>query len=159
MVIEHAAGGFDSDDERSRRQREVAELLARLEANPNPALYVRAAELLSVDGDTTEATRVCEEGLRRFPSYVNLYVVKGELAASSGQMQVARELFQRAVELDEFNFDALTRLADACMELRDYDGAAAVGRTILGWLPGDGTGKQILRRAEEAAGREGTGQG
>jgi len=159
MVIERAAGDFwDDGGERSRRQRELSGLLSRLEADPNPILFLRAAELLRIDGDATEAARVCEDGIRQYPSYANLYVVQGELAADSRHPEIARKLFEKAASLDEFNFHALTCLANVCMKLRDYAAAAAVGRRILGWLPDDGTGQQILRRAEEAGGSDGGGQ-
>lgn len=143
---------MQKDAEKAARESEKRRLHEKIQANANPILYARLAELYKSDGDLNNTIEVARAGIKQFPKYGGCFLVLGQVFYEKKESANARENLEKAVELDKYNYMALKLLAQVYLELNRPADAVKKLEDILYFAPGDEAIKAMLVEAQRVAG-------
>jgi len=116
---------------------EKRRLLARIEQFPSPILYARLAELYIKEEDYIGAMEVCRTGGRSYPDYGGLSSVMGKIASLRQEYDQAVEHLAKAVQQDQYNYNALILLTENYLRLGMRDQGKETLEKIFLFSPGD----------------------
>ncbi len=105
-----------------------------------------AARAALRQGNFAEATRVLEDGLRRFPDDLQLRVNLGQAYLYNRQDERAMQLFRDVLRVDPSNRDAKLQLARALAYHRDFETSNRLFRELLQANPDDELASEGLIR-------------
>ena len=94
----------------------IAELLARLQAEPSSRVFVQLAEEYRRGGKLDEALKVLEAGLKRQPNYLSAKIALGRCRLETGEVDVAADIFHEVLRRDATNLVANKLLVQAYLE-------------------------------------------
>ena len=117
----------------------VAILEAAIATLPTPRAYAAAARLALFQGNLETAEARIDEGLRKYPDVVTLYVVRGELFLIGRQFVPAMGAFEKAIELSPGHFSSRIGLVRTHIGLRQFDQAGAALESLAKEAPADPT--------------------
>ncbi len=80
--------------------------------NPKSSLFARLADLFRESGNIEKAIEICEKGVRHFPYYITGHLVLGRCYYEQKRSDPAKDEFQRVIQLDRSNLQALKFLAE-----------------------------------------------
>jgi tetratricopeptide (TPR) repeat protein len=80
---------------------------------------------------------ICDQGIKRYPSFAPLHVTSGAALAAKGTYNAAIAEFDRARKLDTRSFDAQMTLADASVAIHDFAKAQEGYNKALALRPND----------------------
>jgi len=118
----------------SANERAIPVLQQKLEADPGNAdlnaslgqAYLQKARETGDPSYYTKSEELFKRALTSKPDHVQALVGQASLAMSRHQFAAARDIAQRAVDLEPYSAGARGMLADAYVQLRDYDNAVRV---------------------------------
>lgn len=160
QVLKLGAARFPSAPELNRRQAEAEKierenekkrLQERIKTHPNPILYARLAELYKIDKEEEKTIQICQAGIKSFPRYGGTYLVLGQVYVERKEWDTAREMLEKSVELDKYNYMALKLLAQVYMELGQSADAEKRLADILYFAPGDEAILELQRKARSSS--------
>lgn len=88
--------------------------------------YYYASKSLETTGNVDEAMNMIEAGIRHHPDYSNYYSQKGQLKLKQGKTDEAKELFQKAISIDETNPAAYYKLARFYVDMDNFTEAIKI---------------------------------
>ncbi len=121
----------------------------RSEVDPEGRAFVPLADALRRAEDYSEAQRILEEGLGRFPESTSGHVVSAWLNLDQGDTEEAAASFGRVLQIDPKNLSALRGMGGLCEERGDFEGALGFFRDLLRENPLDGGLFSRVRELEE----------
>ena len=110
----------------SGRLKEAEPLLQSLLARPegrDPDLVATWIDVLAITQGQKQAEAEALKALAEFPKSADVIRAAGTLAAQRGELEEARELFNRALTIDARNAAAVANLGDLQLKMKDYPGA------------------------------------
>ncbi len=128
---------------------ELDELFERYRQAPDSYAFVPLADACRKMGRVDEALDICDDGVRRHPSYPSGHVVKGKCLYDRGDRGAARGTFERVLALDEDNLVALKYLGMIEADEGRLDAAQKHLQRILSLDPENKEIKTILHLVEE----------
>jgi predicted regulator of Ras-like GTPase activity (Roadblock/LC7/MglB family) len=123
--------------DRVHREADKERLRSRIEQYPSPILYARLAELYLKDKDWDAAGEVCRRGERSYPDYGGLWYIKGKIALARENLNEALQNLEKAVSLDEYNYNAMQLLADAYLDSGQIEKSRQALEKIRFFAPND----------------------
>lgn len=117
---------------RSYEKAEKALLAAESAAGEYPRLYFLLGKALWKNGKKDEAAEYFKKSLALKPDDVEAWYALALLEDERDDVDAALEATERVVGLNESHFGALILKADLLIKKKDFKGATAVYRTILG---------------------------
>jgi tetratricopeptide (TPR) repeat protein len=102
----------------------VNQLASHYSENPKSLVFARYADALLLEEKVEEATNICQQGVQDYPGYLSGYLVLGRCLLISGNLDGAREQFEKALALDKRCISALKSLGDILVS-QNNDGLAA----------------------------------
>ena len=139
---------------RYRESENLETLQVLLQQNPDSLTFARVADALNRRGRLDEAIQVCEEGVKRHPSYVTGHLVLGKCYLQKKLYDQAEKEFKRVLLFDPKYLAAHQCLAELMREM-GWDNTSEMSyRKILNFDPLDDKVKAILedfaRKADTA---------
>ena len=122
----------------------------RSAVDPEGRAFVSLADALRRAEDYSEARRILEEGLVRFPDSTSGHVVSAWLNLDQGDTEEAAASFGRVLQIDPNNLSALRGMGGLCEERGDVEGALGFFRDLLQENPLDGDLFSRVRELEES---------
>jgi tetratricopeptide (TPR) repeat protein len=118
----------------SGNERAIPKLQEKLKSEPNNAdlnatlgqAYLQKARETGDPSYYTKSEQLFERALAATPDHGEALIGKASLAMSRHQFASARDIAQRAAQLNPYSASARGILADAYVQLRDYDNAVRV---------------------------------
>jgi predicted regulator of Ras-like GTPase activity (Roadblock/LC7/MglB family) len=144
-----------AEAEKIERENEKKRLQEKISSHPNPILYARLAELCMADKEEEKTIQICQSGIKSFPRYGGTYLVLGQIYVERKNWDTAREMLEKSVELDKYNYMALKLLAQVYIELNRPSDADKRLADILYFAPGDEAILELQRKAREKLGGRG----
>ncbi len=95
------------------------EKIDSLESGANPAIFVRLAEELRLEGNMEEAIRICQDGIKEYPDYLTGRIVLGKCYYDQQNFSLAMESFREALKIDPENIVAFKYIGDILQKKGD----------------------------------------
>ncbi|MBI5380112.1 MAG: tetratricopeptide repeat protein [Nitrospirae bacterium] len=130
---------------------ELQKLSERVAKDPLSTLFVPFAEELRKEGQIDRAVQVLRDGLRTHPHYVSARVSLGKILLEKGNLQEAKEEFERVVELAPENLLAQKRLGEIYRIRGQIPEAIRAYRAVLHLHSSDEESRQILGHLEQSS--------
>lgn len=135
--------------------RKYRDELARFVASDSPALQLADARLLVAEGKLEEAQRLLTDyNTRTARSDADALAIAGRLAMRQQQLGVARDQFERVLELEGSNVEALIQLARINEELGELDAAERLYERVTALTTESEEANSGLRRLRLLQGTE-----
>lgn len=135
----------------SKLRAELQKLSERVAKDPLSTLFVPFAEELRKEGQLDRAIQVLRDGLRAHPHYVSARVSLGKILLEKGNLQEAKEEFERVVELAPENLLAQKRLGEIYRIQGQIPEAIRAYRAVLHLHSSDEESRQILGHLEQSS--------
>jgi chemotaxis protein methyltransferase WspC len=95
---------------------------------------IEEAGQLADRGELAAATAICERLLAEGAQYPAVYSLLGVISESGGKLEIAEELFRKALFLDPHHYQSLVHMSLLCERHGDIDGSrlyrARAGRVL-----------------------------
>ena len=105
---------------------------------PNgPAQKLTTIRQRLVEGNYTDALRLCEEGQKNFPSHNGFLQLTGETQLAMGNVEAAKSAFQRSIKLNAKDKSSHSSLANLYFDLGKYVYAALSFSDVIYLDPDD----------------------
>lgn len=115
-----------------------------LQQNPDSLTFAHVADVLLKSGRLEEATRICEEGIRRHPYYVTGHMVLGKCYLQKSQFDQAEKEFKRVLLFDPKHLAANKYFGDLMRQMGWDNTCETSYRKILQIDPLDRTAQEVL---------------
>jgi len=115
-----------------------------LQQNPDSLTFAHVAEVLMKSGRLEEATRICEEGIRRHPYYVTGHMVLGKCYLQKKQFDHAEKEFKRVLLFDPKHLAAHKNFGDLMRQMGWDNTCETSYRKILQIDPLDKHAQEVL---------------
>jgi len=115
-----------------------------LQQNPDSLTFAHVADVLLKSGRSEEATRICEEGIRRHPYYVTGHMVLGKCYLQKKQFDQAEKEFKRVLLFDPKHLAAHKNFGDLMRQMGWDNTCETSYRKILQIDPLDKLAQEIL---------------
>jgi len=115
-----------------------------LQQNPDSLTFAHVADVLLREGRLEEATRICEEGIRRHPYYVTGHMVLGKCYLQRSQFDQAEKEFKRVLLFDPKHLAAHKYFGDLMRQMGWDNTCESSYRKILQIDPLDQSAQGVL---------------
>jgi tetratricopeptide (TPR) repeat protein len=115
-----------------------------LQQNPDSLTFAHVADVLLTSGRLEEATRICEEGIRRHPYYVTGHMVLGKCYLQKKQFDQAEKEFKRVLLFDPKHLAAHKNFGDLMRQMGWENTCETSYRKILQIDPLDKLAQEVL---------------
>ena len=115
-----------------------------LQQNPDSLTFAHVADVLMKNGRLEEATRICEEGIRRHPYYVAGHMVLGKCYLQKQQFDQAEKEFKRVLLFDPKHLAAHKHFGDLMRQMGWDNTCETSYRKILQIDPLDKHAQEVL---------------
>lgn len=134
--------------------RKIETFSQRLAQDPYSRVFAPLADLLRQAGRWKDALELVDDGLSRHPHYVSALVIKGRILLDSGQVDQARIILARVLELDGENFVVLRLLTEDARSRQAWDEAIPLLEKLVVLDPDDSRWPGALAEAKQFAGSD-----
>jgi tetratricopeptide (TPR) repeat protein len=147
----------------SGNERAIPKLQEKLKSEPNDPdvnvalgqAYLQKARETGDPSYYTKGEQLFGRALARNPDHVGAFIGKASLAMSRHQFAVARDIARQAAEKNPYSAEARGILADAYVQLREYDNAVRVLDEMVHLKPNLSSYSRISYMRELTGDREG----
>jgi tetratricopeptide (TPR) repeat protein len=115
-----------------------------LQQNPDSLTFAHVADALLKEGRLEEATRICEEGIRRHPYYVTGHMVLGKCYLQRSQFDQAEKEFKRVLLFDPKHLAANKYFGDLMRQMGWDNTCESSYKKILQIDPLDKNARAVL---------------
>ena len=130
------------------------QLKSRLQQNPDSLIFARVAEGFLTRGQVEEALQICEEGIRKHPSYVTGHMILGKCYLQKKMFDLAEKEFKRVILHDPKYLAAHKYYGDLMREV-GWDNTCEMSyRKILSIDPFDSAVRETLETLERVKPKE-----
>lgn len=131
------------------RGRQKEDLQKKILQNPGPIIYSRLATIHLEENDFSKAEELCNQSIKEYPDYGGVYQILGDVQLEKGDKNQALTCYEKALDMNKNNFQALKKLSQIYMESGQVNKAVGNLKHALQFNPGDTVIKEMLKRAEE----------
>jgi len=137
-------------------QKQMEELKETIANNPTPIAYTRLAEIFKADGNVEESQSLCEEGLKKFSDYGNLYLLMGEIYLARFQeelwekdLRTAINYLEQTLEYSRHNYRALMTLSETYIDVGAPSKAMEKLKAVRFIAPNDERALELIEKAKQ----------
>jgi len=134
---------------------EIQRMETRLRDNPDSLFFARLADYYLKEERIDDALRVCEEGIKRHPSYVTGHLILGKCYLEKGEYDKAEKEFKRVLLFDPKHLAAHKYHGDLMQKIGWENTAEMSYRKIVQIDPLDEKAKEVLNELRRKREREG----
>lgn len=134
----------------------IAELKARLEADPGSRVFYQLGEELRKAHRGEEAEAVLREGLEKHSSYLSAWISLGRVLKEMSRSEEAIEVLNRAFELDRQNVVVARLLGDAYAEIDEHVESIKKYKLVAALHPADEEIQEKIQELERILGSAGS---
>ncbi len=131
------------------RNRQKEELQKKILQNPSPIIYSRLATIHFEENELAKAEELCTQTIKEYPDYGGVYQILGDVQLEKGAKKEALTCYEKALDMNKNNFQALKKLSQIYMESGQVNKAVGNLKHALQFNPGDTVIEEMLKRAEE----------
>jgi tetratricopeptide (TPR) repeat protein len=137
-------------------QGELADLKAKLDAQPNPVQYCRLADVYKEIGDYDKALELCKKAIDLFPDHEGPWIIFGKIRLErfkedwiSRDALLTIQHYEKALELNNTSYKTLVDLAELYTEIGAKRRATKKCEAILYFAPEDGKALALLQKCSQ----------
>jgi len=104
---------------------------------PSATLFIKLCEKYFKYGDFQKAQKYAETCIREYPDKCAPYIVLGKIYHTKGEVGNAGKMYDKAIMLESYNYDALMEYGNLLEESGDLPKALLMYKNILSFAPGD----------------------
>ncbi|MFC1479127.1 roadblock/LC7 domain-containing protein [Planctomycetota bacterium] len=104
---------------------------------PSATLFIKLSEKYFKYGDYRKSQKYAETCIREYPDKCAPYVVLGKIFHDEGNLDYSKKMYDKAVMLESYNYDALMEYGKLLEKIGDLPQALSMYKKILSFAPGD----------------------
>lgn len=104
---------------------------------PSATLFSKLSEKYYKYGDMQKARKYAETCMKEYPDKCAPYIVLGKVFHQEGEIEASRKMYDKAIMLESYNYEALMEYGGLLEEAGDLHKALSMYKQILSFAPGD----------------------
>lgn len=104
---------------------------------PSATLFIKLCEKYFKYGDLQKAQKYAETCIKEYPDKCAPYIVLGKIYHRKGEVGNAGKMYDKAIMLESYNYDALMEYGNLLEESGELSKALLMYKKILSFAPGD----------------------
>lgn len=134
----------------------IADLKARLEADPGSRVFYQLGEELRKSDRAEEAEDVLRQGLEKHPAYLSAWISLGRALKEMSRSEEAIDVLNRAFQLDRQNVVVARLLGESYSEIGEHVEAIKKYKLVAALHPADEEVQEKIQELEKILGDEGS---
>lgn len=119
-----------------------------LERDPRSQVFAPLSEAYRKMGLLEEAFRISSRGVQFHPHFASGHIALAQVLMEKGQLETAKQSFEKATELSQENILAYQKLGECCLKLRQGKEALKAFKMVLLFSPLNERARQVVQKLE-----------